>query len=380
MRARGQARSRLEAVPHRHRNVKRVEKPVVRVAARRNVPLAEVLRIHGGVHPAAPPTPAGHEVGDEPVQPSVDQHGPEVDREVHRLIGPQSRFVADAADGAAQVSSEKSQRRYRLTGAPSSLDDAFGLRRHFGRRRRPTGGRPGAPMLDPSQSSSAGSSSSAPVPTTDEAAITPLKHRSAAWAATRRVPAFGAASLSCRRRSISCFVLRTKSPPDKSSSSSTPSSSPPAAQAWAKATNPGSGSRVCDNAASCSSVLSSRGETFDLAVTLAGLPRREPGRRRRRRAAVLVREHGHQAGHRCRIEIVEQTRVQRLRDQQIALVVEVGEAVAFLGERPSVEVAPRLEHTQHAVEMAGERPGLAFHAPLEVIDLGACPPRLCESA
>ena len=47
-------------------------------------------------------------------------------------------------------------------------------------------------------------------------------------------------------------MVRTKSPPDRSSSSTTDANDCPAAQAWASATNVGSGARVTGRPASSS--------------------------------------------------------------------------------------------------------------------------------
>ena len=74
----------LEALVEGEVGVEHVEATVVGVAARRDVPVAEVLGVHRRHHAAPPPAVAGHEVGDEPVQPPVDEDGAEVDRQLHR--------------------------------------------------------------------------------------------------------------------------------------------------------------------------------------------------------------------------------------------------------------------------------------------------------
>ena len=56
-------------------------------------------------------------------------------------------------------------------------------------------------------------------------------------------PGSGATWLTCRARSMSCFIVRTKSPPLSSSWATTSARSSPATQAWAAATKPGSGGR-----------------------------------------------------------------------------------------------------------------------------------------
>ena len=61
------------------------------------------------------------------------------------------------------------------------------------------------------------------------------------------------------------------------------------------------------------------------------------------------------------VEVVEQPGGHRLGHEQIGLVVGAGQHLAGLGERPSVEVAPRLEEAQDTIELAGQRAGAALH-------------------
>ena len=73
-----------------------------------------------------------------------------------------------------------------------------------------------------------------------------------------RSPGSGATSAIWRSRSITCFTLRTKSPPVISSSSSTSARSSPFAHAWIAAVKPGSGRRVSGSRASRSVTCRSR--------------------------------------------------------------------------------------------------------------------------
>ena len=86
----------------------------------------------------------------------------------------------------------------------------------------------------------------------------PRYSRSDAPRAVVRVSASGATSPTWRSRSISCFTLRTKSPPDRSSSAMTTSKDSPAAHAYARARKVGSGSRVVGSPAFSSARTSLR--------------------------------------------------------------------------------------------------------------------------
>ena len=139
---------------------------------------------------------------------------------------------------------------------PSSPSGGSGVARPPGRRRPPPAAsasvrttdtvgrqRPVAhPTPRPSRSSSVTAStgaSSSPT-TVDDAATTPAEQRVGGLAGgAGGSPAPGRRRPSWRSRSISCLMLRTKSPPDSSSSSSTSSRLSPAAHAWASAQKPG---------------------------------------------------------------------------------------------------------------------------------------------
>src|SRR5438105_512563 len=96
----GQPATGLQAVTGRHRDLERVEQPVVRMSTGRHVPPAEILRVHRDVDATAPPTPAHDEMGDEPMQPSIDQGCAEVDGELHGVGGAQAGLVTSPADRA----------------------------------------------------------------------------------------------------------------------------------------------------------------------------------------------------------------------------------------------------------------------------------------
>ncbi len=101
----------------------------------------------------------------------------------------------------------------------------------------------------------------------------------------------------------------------------------------------------------------------------------EPRRREPRllRAAVgpagLVGEGGRQRRHRRGVEPVVQAAPQGLGHQQVALMVDASQHVSALGERPPVDVAPRLQHAQHPVELVTQRLGAAVDAPLDAAEV-----------
>ena len=59
----------------------------------------------------------------------------------------------------------------------------------------------------------------------------------------------------------------------------------------------------------------------------------------------------------------------RLREEEIGLGVEAGQALACVGERPAVDVTPRLEHPQHTVELAREAVVATPDASLQPLDV-----------
>ena len=102
-------------------------------------------------------------------------------------------------------------------------------------------------------------------------------------------------------------------------------------------------------------------------------------------AAALVGEARHDRGELGRAQAVEQALAERLGEQQIGLGVEAGELLAGVGELPAVDVAPRLEHPQHPVELPGQALAAAAHAPfgalhvaLEALDRRRGPQLLLE--
>ena len=80
-------------------------------------------------------------------------------------------------------------------------------------------------------------------PTELDAATTPRKHISAASLAALRSLSSNSTMDHCRSKSISCLIVRTKSPAVSSSSSSTSTSGVPLAQSSAAPINPASGPR-----------------------------------------------------------------------------------------------------------------------------------------
>ena len=94
----------------------------------RDVPLPHVLGVHGHDDPAPPPALAGHEVGDEPVEPAVEQDLAEVARAGPRRPRARSRRLVPAAtERAAEVATEQAEGRRRLVRPPGLVDDGAGL-------------------------------------------------------------------------------------------------------------------------------------------------------------------------------------------------------------------------------------------------------------
>ena len=90
---------------------------------------------------------------------------------------------------------------------------------------------------------------------------------------------------------------------------------------------------------------------------------------------MLVGEARGEPGQRGRIGVVEQPGVERLGHQQVGLVEDAHEPLPFLGERPAVQVAPRLEHLQHPIESPSQRLGASEDLALEVVHLATDPVR-----
>jgi hypothetical protein len=119
--------------------------------------------------------------------------------------------------------------------------------------------------------------------------------------------------------------------------------------------------------------LQLRGQPLELVPAGPHLARREPRRLGLPRPAMLVGEARQQAGQGRRVEAVEQARRQRLRDQQVGLVVRAGQHLALRGEGPPLEVAPRLHEPQDTVEPPGQRAGAGPHLPAHVRQLAMGP-------
>ena len=93
---------------------------------RAEVEVADELRVERDERPGPPAVP-GHEMRDEEVEPAVDEHLADVDRERHGLRALQPRLVAAAAERAAQVAAEEAERRERPVLAPRLGEDGTGL-------------------------------------------------------------------------------------------------------------------------------------------------------------------------------------------------------------------------------------------------------------
>jgi hypothetical protein len=110
-----------------------VEEPVVGVSAGAEVPVAQVLGVHGdeGTRPQAG---AGHQVGDEEVEAAVEQSLAEVDGEPHAL----QLLARPPAEGPAQVAAQQPQRREGPAVAPGGVEGGAGL--GVGAHENPAGG------------------------------------------------------------------------------------------------------------------------------------------------------------------------------------------------------------------------------------------------
>ena len=154
-----------------------------------------------------------------------------------------------------------------------------------------------------------------------------------------------------------CFTLRTKSPPVISSSSSTSARASPSTQSCDVEREPRVGAAGLGEPGVVLVVVQVPPDALDRARRAARRSCSASGAVASARAvgpAALVREARHDRRELAVREPVEQPVADRLRDHEIALGVEAGEQLAGVGERPAVDVAPRLEHAQHAVELAGQ--------------------------
>ena len=154
---------------------------------------------------------------------------------------------------------------------------------------------------------------------------------------------------------MSCLTLRTKSPPDISSSAMMLVELLASGPAVGQGEEAGVGRPGQREPGLLLGPVELGAQLLDHHPPLAQLGGGKRRRRRRRRAPRLVAEGGGRAGQRRRVELVEDAGAQRLGHQQVGLVVQPGQLAAGLGERPAVDVAPRLEHPQHPVELAGQR-------------------------
>ena len=84
---------------------------------------------------------------------------------------------------------------------------------------------------------------------------------------------------------------------------------------------------------------------------------------------MFVDEHRDQAGQRSRLEIVEQPLPHTFDDQQIAFVEGPRQDLAGVGECPTVDVAPVLQHSEHAIEIASDRLAAIADPGTQLLDL-----------
>ena len=280
----GQPSAEVDHVDH-------VQPAVVGVASRRDVPRAEELGVHGRHDLTPPPRPPGHEVarGTTARRPSSTTtprstvnsatssrqvlDGARPPPSVRRRSPPSSPTAGSGApvppgprrparrppassadlDHVGGRGTRRPQSWPRRIVTPGAVPDRRRCRRRRPRprrwpstpRRRPgTGGRPPA-------------------------------------APTARVSSTGASRASWRSRSMSCFIVRTKSPPDSSSSSTTVAKDCPAAQAWATRDERRVGRPGHREAGLLLGVAQLGGQRLDGLPPLADVPGREPRRRRR---------------------------------------------------------------------------------------------------
>ena len=254
--ARGEPAPGLPAVAEAQiDDVEDVEATVVGVTSGRDVPRAQVLSVHGHQHLATPPRPPGHQVAEEGPLDAVQHDEADVDRVLPDLL-PQVIDGCATAEGAAEIAPAKAEHGSGPTAASRRVDQrrAGGVIGHLDQVYRSGARRP--------QSSRRRTVTTAAEPPGHRRRgrrplRSPTRRRRWPWTPRRhhgtggrpplarvaRVSSTGASRASWRSRSMSCFMLRTKSPPDSSSSSTTSAKRCPAAQACARATNVGSGGR-----------------------------------------------------------------------------------------------------------------------------------------
>ena len=96
-----QASAGLEPVAQRRIGVDQVEASVAGMGPWGDVPVTEERGVGGDDDPAAQPRSASDEVGEEPVEPSVDEHGAEIDADMGALRRGRSRRPAQCAGEVA---------------------------------------------------------------------------------------------------------------------------------------------------------------------------------------------------------------------------------------------------------------------------------------
>ena len=230
----------------------------------------EPLGVHGHERPGPEPG-AGDQRGDEEVDPTVGQHHAQVDREVDA-----DQLPPAPAERAAQVSAQQAQRWVGASLAAGLFESGAGL--GVGPdRHQAVGHRTRRAVL-----AALGDRHARPVPAVRPRPTTPPRppgaggRRPARRRSTSSATSAAVTRESWRSRSISCFMLRTKSPPVTDSSPMTSARSSPAAHPWATAKKPGSGFRVCGRPASRSVAFRSEAIRSSCGPPPLHLARREP--------------------------------------------------------------------------------------------------------
>ena len=223
VRARRQSPPGLYPCPHRHRlvDVEHVCPTVVGMTAWCDIPAPEVLAVEHTDDRSAPPRSAGDDVGDRAQLDAVSHDTEHIERDaLHR------RPVATVAERAMQISRRHGERRARPAG-----DELRRARRRSRRRRVLGAGRPARPSPHPFEWSRHDRHRQTTDDGDAESATTSRNAASAACRAARRVSGSGATIAIWFSRSISCFIVLTKSPPVSSSSATTCANVSPAIHA-----------------------------------------------------------------------------------------------------------------------------------------------------
>ena len=119
----GQASAGPEAVADGWVGDQEVEAAVARVGTGGDVPAADEGGVGHHGDRAPPPLPAGDEVGDEPMEPAIEQGGAQVDGHVGRVVVAQPIGVRSPAEGAGEITAGEAQPRRWFAGAASLGDD-----------------------------------------------------------------------------------------------------------------------------------------------------------------------------------------------------------------------------------------------------------------